>query len=62
MTPLETSLLAHSGGWDDFALFAIPAALAIFGLRWAERRARRAHEAEQRDAAGASTDGSDTTS
>ncbi len=34
-------VLAHHGGLVDVALFAIPAALAIVALRWAEIRARR---------------------
>lgn len=39
--------LAHQGGWDEVLMFAVPAALAIFGLRWAERRARQRAEDEQ---------------
>ncbi len=34
-------VLAHEGGWDEILMFAIPAGLAIFGLRWAEKRARK---------------------
>ncbi len=34
-------LLAHQGGWDEFAYFLVPAVLAILAVRWAERRARR---------------------
>ncbi len=34
-------LLAHQGGWDEAALFVVPAVLALLVIRWAERRARR---------------------
>ncbi len=34
-------LLAHQGGWDEIALFVIPAVVAILVIRWAERRAKR---------------------
>ncbi len=33
--------LAHLGGIPELAAFLIPAALAIWALRWAEKRARR---------------------
>lgn len=33
-------LLAHMGGIDEIGIFVIPAVLAIFALRWAEKRAR----------------------
>jgi hypothetical protein len=36
--------LAHGSGVDEIILFVVPATLAIFGLRWAERRARREAE------------------
>jgi hypothetical protein len=36
--------LAHYGGIDEIAIFAVPALLAIFAIRWAERRSRRRHE------------------
>lgn len=40
-------LLAHQGGWDEFLMFAVPAVLAVLGLRWAEKRSRaRAAEKE----------------
>ena len=32
-------LLAHSWGWDEVLMFAVPLVLAFFGIRWAERRA-----------------------
>jgi hypothetical protein len=47
-------LLAHQGGWDEILMFAVPAGLAIFGLRWAERRAR-----QRADHGGASGDGAE---
>jgi hypothetical protein len=40
------AFFAHQGGWDEILMFVIPAGLAIFGLRWAERRARRRAEEE----------------
>lgn len=39
--------IAHQGGWDEVLMFVIPAALAILGLRWAERRARHRAEEDQ---------------
>ena len=39
-------LLAHQGGWDEILMFAVPALAAIYGLRWAERRARERARAE----------------
>jgi hypothetical protein len=44
-------LFAHSWGWDEILYFAVPAVLAIFWIRWAEKRARRDRESgEDRDA------------
>lgn len=40
-------LLAHQGGWDEILLIALPVLLALFGLRWAEKRARSAAEAKR---------------
>lgn len=34
-------LLAHQGGWDELALFVVPAIMAFLAIRWAERRAKR---------------------
>ena len=45
MSGLET--LAHAGGWDEALYFGIPVVLAILGVRWAEKRARRKREAEE---------------
>ena len=44
-------LFAHQGGWDEVIMFVVPAGLAIFGLRWAERRARRRAGEESDEAA-----------
>jgi hypothetical protein len=35
---------AHYWGIDEVGVFVVPALAAIFALRWAERRARRAAE------------------
>lgn len=41
-------ILAHMGGIDEVGIFLVPALLAIFALRWAEKRARaRASSDEQ---------------
>lgn len=37
-------IFAHNGGIDEIGIFVIPALAAIFSLRWAERRARKAAE------------------
>jgi hypothetical protein len=47
-------VLAHMGGIDEIGIFLIPALLAIYALRRAERQARKRAEAE---AAAASDDG-----
>ncbi len=39
-------LLAHMGGIDEIGVFLIPALLAIYALRRAERQARKRVEAE----------------
>jgi hypothetical protein len=39
-------LLAHMGGIDEIGVFLIPALLAIYALRRAERQARKRAEAE----------------
>ena len=48
-------LLAHQGGWDEILMFLIPAGLAVYGLRWAERRAR--DRADEDSKAAGSSDG-----
>ena len=40
------AVLAHQGGWDELAYFAVPAVLAILALRWAEKRVSRRHADE----------------
>ncbi|HUP18056.1 MAG TPA: hypothetical protein VM848_18655 [Acidimicrobiia bacterium] len=45
-------VLAHMGGIDEIGIFLVPALLAIYALRRAERQARNRAEAEA--AAGAS--------
>jgi len=37
-------VFAHYWGIDEVGIFVIPALAAIWALRWAERRARRAAE------------------
>ena len=39
-------VLAHMGGIDEIGIFLIPALLAIYALRRAERQARKRGEAE----------------
>ena len=50
---MVTPLLAHMGGIDEIGIFVIPAVLAIWALRRAERLARQRAEAE------ATTDGAE---
>lgn len=38
-------VLAHSWGWDEVAYFAVPVALALFWVRWIEKRAKARKEA-----------------
>ncbi|HVR32502.1 MAG TPA: hypothetical protein VMS74_07310 [Acidimicrobiia bacterium] len=38
--------LAHGLYIDDFLWFAVPVGLSLWGLRWAERKARARAEAE----------------
>jgi hypothetical protein len=45
-----TVILAHYGGIDEIGVFVVPALLAIWGLRWAEKKARRAAEDEEQTA------------
>ena len=33
-------ILAHYWGIDEVGVFVLPAALALIGLKWAQRRAR----------------------
>jgi len=32
--------IAHQGGWDEIAIFAVPVLMVLWLLRWAERRSR----------------------
>lgn len=41
-------VFAHQGGWDEVLMFAVPALLGWWALRWAERRAK-AKKAEDED-------------
>ena len=50
---LARMIFAHYGGIDEIGIFVVPVLLAIFALRWAEKRARmhRASDEEERPAA-----------
>jgi hypothetical protein len=50
-------VLAHMGGIDEIGVFLIPALLAIYALRRAERQARKRAEAEATGEALAVDDG-----
>ena len=43
----------HLGGIDEIGIFVVPAVLAVFALRWSERRAKR----RQAEEAGGETAG-----
>jgi hypothetical protein len=49
-------ILAHYGGIDEIGVFVIPALMAIWALRWAERKARRAAEDQPDDSSEEETD------
>ncbi|HEY5891289.1 MAG TPA: hypothetical protein VIW94_11410 [Acidimicrobiia bacterium] len=38
--------LAHYGGIDEVGVFVVPALLALWAIRWAEKRARARASAE----------------
>ncbi|NND02742.1 MAG: hypothetical protein HKN91_08145 [Acidimicrobiia bacterium] len=41
-------VLAHQGGWDEFLMFALPIAIAIGAVKFAERRgAKKRSELEE---------------
>jgi len=42
-------VLGHYWGIDEVGIFVIPALAAIFALRWAERRARKAAAEKDRE-------------
>ncbi len=33
-------LLGHQSGWDEVLWFVVPIVIVLFGLRWAQQRAR----------------------
>lgn len=39
VTALRAPLVAHQYGWDEIAMFLVPIALAVAGVRLAEKRA-----------------------
>lgn len=41
--------LAHYGGIDEVGVFVVPALLALWAIRWAEKRARAKASAETRE-------------
>ena len=43
---MVNTMLAHMGGIDEIGIFLIPALLAIYAFRRAERQARKRAEAE----------------
>lgn len=45
-------VLAHMGGIDEIGIFLIPALLAVYALRRAERQTRKRAEAEAAAASG----------
>jgi hypothetical protein len=49
-------VLAHMGGIDEIGIFLIPALLAIYALRRAERQARKRAEAEAAAESGGAAD------
>ncbi len=53
-------VVAHQYGWDELLLFLVPIALAISGVRYAEKRAQRKKEAgAAQDSSAPSPDRSD---
>jgi len=57
---MVTPLLGHMGGIDEIGVFLIPALLAIYALRWADRHARKRAAAEATEAAESVEDGAAT--
>lgn len=45
--PFAAALVAHSWGWDELLFFGIPIVVALFGIRWVERRAARRYAETQ---------------
>jgi hypothetical protein len=55
-------IFAHYGGIDEIGIFVLPALIAIFALRWAEKKAKRAaaeKEVAEKEAAEDQAVGSD---
>ena len=46
---MDTLVLAHQGGWDEILYIIVPVALIVVGVRWAEARARRRAQEEERE-------------
>lgn len=43
-------MLAHQGYWDEVLMFAVPIAIALGAVKWAERRgAKRRAESDSDD-------------
>lgn len=40
-------IFAHLGGIDEIGVFVVPALLAIWALRWSEKRARQRAESDE---------------
>jgi hypothetical protein len=47
-----TWFIAHQGGWDEILMFLIPIALAVFLVRWLERRAPARDDEPDQDESG----------
>ena len=52
-------IIAHQYGWDEIAMFLVPIALAIAGVRFAEKRAAERKRLESGDAAETGADADD---
>jgi hypothetical protein len=53
---MVSPVLAHMGGIDEIGIFLIPALLAIYAFRRAERHARKRAEAEAATEGGGAAD------
>ena len=47
VSPQGVTMLAHQGGWDEIAWFAIPIVLVLTWVRWAERASRARREEKE---------------
>jgi hypothetical protein len=52
-------IFAHYGGIDEVGIFVVPVLLAIFALRWADKRARMRSGAEDEERPAAGEEGVD---